>query len=313
MMTQTNMSDKYDNEIIERKPRVYQLEIKEIWTPNLAIAKYNVDMNRFRRINISKPDPEEIEYDRYIDYISPLAKYLNNVFDFYDRIVFSPNNLKEILKPGDIIQTDYIYKDRLFKLNENVTFFIFEAYKTLYPKILVGKVTKLIFDTLYDNIRPHDRLFSKIYVILRAAEVSFRGLGDIWNLLDFRDKERYYNDINTITYNLERDYIEFIKNFFIYHFPFDNLITQRMFDNETITKLLDNLELLRMMKKEKRIKGEDKREKIKYILEIKLPKGGDVYKDFEIFKKGVIESLGGDHPLIKAYFNSIKGITYNGN
>ncbi len=32
-------------------------------------------------------------------------------------------------------------------------------------------------------------------------------------------------------------------------------------------------------------------------------KGGDAYKDFETFKKGVIESLGGDHPLIKAYLN----------
>ena len=306
------MSDEYDKEIIEKKPRVYQLEIKEIWTPNLAIAKYNVDENRFKRISISE-DPEEKEYREYEDYIFPLTRYFNNVFDFYDRVIFSPNNLKEIMKPGDIIQTDYIYKDKLFKLNENVTLFIFEAYKALYPKILVGKVTKLIFDTLYDNIRPHDRLFSKIYTILRAADVSFRGLGDIWKFLDFEDKERYYNGINTITYNLERDYIEYIKNFFINHFPFDNLITQEMFDNETITKLLDNLEPLRTMKKAKRIKGQDKREKIKYILEIKPPKGGDIYKDFEIFKRGIIESLGGDHPLIKAYLNSIKGLTYNGN
>ena len=309
MMTQTNMSDEYDKEIIERKPRVFQLEIKEVWTPNLVIARYNINRNRSKKIYISEPDPEDIEYDRYINYIAPLTKYLNNVFDFYDRVIFSPNNLKEILKPGDIIQTDYLYRDKIFKLNENTTLFIFEAYKTIYPKILVGKVTKLIFDTLYNNIRPHDRLFSKIYMILRAAEISFRGLGDIWNFLDFEDKERYYNDINTIMYNLERDYIEYIKNFFIHHFPFDNLITQEMFDNETITKLLDNLEILRMMKKEKRIKGQDRKEKIKYILEIKLPKGGDVYKDFEIFKRGVIESLGGNHPLIKAYFNSIIKLT----
>jgi hypothetical protein len=287
----------------------YRLEIKEIWTPNLVIARYNINRNRSKKIYISEPDPEDIEYDRYIDYIAPLTKYLNNVFDFYDRVIFSPNNLKEILKPGDIIQTDYLYRDKPFKLNENTTLFIFEAHKIIYPKILVGKITKLIFDTLYDNIRPHDRLFSKIYTILRAADISFRGLGDIWNFLDFEDKERYYNDINTIMYNLERDYIEYIKNFFIHHFPFDNLITQEMFDNETITKLLDNLEPLRMMKKAKRIKGEDKRVKIKYILEIKPLKGGDVYKDFEIFKKGVIESLGGDHPLIKAYFNSIIKLT----
>ena len=308
MMTQTNISDEYDNEIIERKPRVYQLEVKEIWTPNLAIAKYNIDESRFKRISINE-DPEEKEYRDYEDYISPLTKYLNNVFDFYDRVIFSSNNLKEIMKPGDTIQTDYLYRDKIFKLNENVTLFIFEAYKTLYPKILVGKVKKLIFDTLYDNIRPHDRLFSKIYVILRAADVSFRGLGDIWNFLDFEDAERYYNDINTITYNLERDYIEYIKNFFIHHFPFDNLITQEMFDNETIIKLLDNLEPLRMMKKAKRIKGKDKREKIKYILDIKPLKGGDVYKDFELFKKQAMIALGGDHPLIKAYFNSIIKLT----
>ena len=287
----------------------YRLEIKEIWTPNLVIARYNINRNRSKKIYISEPDPEDIEYDRYIDYIAPLTKYLNNVFDFYDRVIFSPNNLKEILKPGDIIQTDYLYRDKPFKLNENTTLFIFEAHKIIYPKILVGKVTKLIFDTLYDNIRPHDRLFSKIYTILRAADISFRGLGDIWNFLDFEDKERYYNDINTIMYNLERDYIEYIKNFFIHHFPFDNLITQEMFDNETITKLLDNLEPLRMMKKAKRIKGEDKRVKIKYILEIKPLKGGDVYKDFEIFKKNAMMALGGDHPLIKAYFNSIIKLT----
>ena len=308
MMTQIDMSDEYDNEIIERKPRVYQLEIKEIWTPNLAIAKYNVDESRFKRISISE-DPEEVEYDKYRDYIFPLTRYLNNISNFYDRVIFSSNNLKEIIKPGDIIQTDYIYKESPFRLNENITLFIFEAYKTLYPKILVGKVTKLIFDTLYDNIRPHDRLFSKIYTILRAADVSFRGLGNIWNYLSFDDRARYYNDINTIIYNLESDYIEYIKNFFIHHFPFDNLITQEMFDNETITKLLDNLGPLRMMKKAKRIKGKDKREKIKYILEIKPPKGGDIYKDFAEFKNKVIGALTGDHPLIKAYFNSMIKLT----
>ena len=308
MMTKINISDEYDNKIIERKPRVYQLEIKEIWTPNLAIAKYNVDENRFKRISLNE-DPEEKEYNEYIDYIAPLTKYLNNIFGFYDRVILSSNNLKEIIKPRDIIQTDYIYKDRLFKLNENVTLFIFEAYKALYPKILIGKVTKLIFDTLYNNIRPHDRLFSKIYAILRAAEVSFRGLGNIWNSLSFDDREGYYNDINTIIYNLEGDYIGYIKNFFIHHFLFDNIITPEMFDNETITKLLDNLEPLRMMKKAKRIKGEDKREKIKYILDIKPLKGGDIYKDFELFKKQVMMALGGDHPLIKAYFNSMIKLT----
>ena len=82
-----------------------------------------------------------------------------------------------------------------------------------------------------------------------------------------------------------------------------------MFDNETITKLLDNLEPLRMMKKAKRIKGEDKREKIKYILDIKPLKGGDIYKDFELFKKQVMMALGGDHLLIKAYFNSMIKLT----
>ena len=107
MMTQTDISDEYDNDIIERKPRVYQLEIKEIWTPNLAIAKYNVDENRFKRISLNE-DPEEKEYNEYIDYIAPLTKYLNNIFGFYDRVILSSNNLKEIIKPRDIIQTDYI-------------------------------------------------------------------------------------------------------------------------------------------------------------------------------------------------------------
>lgn len=304
MMTQTNISDEYDNEMIERKPRVYQLEIKEIWTPIFVIAKYNVDENKFKRISISGEDPEKEEYNEYEDYIFPLIKYLNNIVDFYDRVILSSNNLKEFMKPGDIIQTDFIYKDSPFKLNENVTIFIFDAYKILYPKILVKKVKKLIFDTVYENIRPLDRLFFKIYVILRAADISFRGLGNIWNFLDFRDKEKYYDDINTITYNLEGDYIEYIRNFFIHHFPFDNLIVKDMFDNETITTLIDNLEPLRMMKKVKRIK-----KKTKYILDIKPLKGGDIYKDFAEFKEKAIKALGGDHPLIKAYLNSIKRFT----
>ncbi len=87
MMTQMDMSDEYDNEIIERKPRVYQLEIKEIWTPNLAIAKYNVDENRFRRIDINE-DPEKEEYDKYIQYISSLTEYFNNIFNFHLPFLF---------------------------------------------------------------------------------------------------------------------------------------------------------------------------------------------------------------------------------
>ncbi len=85
MMTQMDMSDEYDNEIIERKPRVYQLEVKEIWTPNLAIAKYNVNESKFNEVYLDV-DPEEVEYDKYLKYKSSLAKYFNNTFDFYDRL-----------------------------------------------------------------------------------------------------------------------------------------------------------------------------------------------------------------------------------
>jgi hypothetical protein len=312
-MTQTNISDEYDNEIIERKPRVYQLEIKEIWTPNLAIAKYNIDESRFKRISINE-DPEKKEYDEYIDYISPLTKYLNNVFDFYDRVIFSSNNLKEILKPGDIIKTEYPYYERPYKLNENVTLFIFKAYEALYPRILVKNIVESIFDPLSNLIKPGDGLFFTIYILLRSADVSFRELKNVWNFMLHRDEIKYSNEINTINNNFEKyiNYIEFVKNFLIHHFPFDNYnIPKDIFDNKTIANLIDNLEPLRIMmkkirkKERKREEDSDELEEEEYeeLLDIKLPKGGDLYKDLETFKKGVIESLGGDHPLIKAYLN----------
>jgi hypothetical protein len=307
------MSNEYDNEIIERKPRVYQLEIKEIWTPNLAIAKYNVDREKPSKYkyDIEDNDDFEKEYNEYINYIAPLEKYFNNVFDFYDIVIFSSNNLKELMKPGDIIQMDFIYRDSPFKLNENVTLFIFDAYKALYPKILVEDITKSIFDPLYNLIRPTDGLFFTTYVILRSVDVSFRELKRVWNFIFIKDFVKYSNEINTINNNLEKytNYIEFVKNFLIHHFPFDNYnIPKDVFDNKTITDLLDNLEPLRiMMKKTKKEKIDPK--KIEESFDIKLPKGGDLYKDFVEFKRKVISTLRGDHPLIKAYFNSIKGFT----
>lgn len=278
----------------------YQLEIKEIWTPNLAIAKYNYNKEKPKRFSIIGGDSDEdFEYYQNWDELVPLKEYLNNMLlDSEDCVIFSSNNLKNLLKPGDIIQTDDIYKDKPFKLNENTTLFIFQAHKALYPKILAKKVKEFIFDIIRDTKRPGDLLFFKIYTTLRSADISFKKLGDVLDSLPFDEREKYYNDISVIKYNLEKDYIEYIRNFFIHHFPFDNIITQDMFDNKTISKLLDNLEPLRMMKKVKKIKGETK-----YVLDVKIPKGGDVYKDFEEFKEKVIKDLGRDHPIIKAYLN----------
>jgi hypothetical protein len=282
------------------------LEIKEIWTPNLIIAKYNTNRNKPKRYNIiGGDDDDETEYNQTWDELSPLKEYLNNMLlDFEDCIVFSSNNLKELVKPGDIIKMDFPYYEKPYKLNENTTLFIFHAYKALYPKVLAKKVKELIFDPIRDTKRPGDLMFFKIYTTLRSADISFKKLGEVWHSLSFDDREEYYNDISAIMYNLERDYLEYIRNFFIHHFPFDNLITKDMFDKKTINKLIDNLEPLRMMKKAKKEEGETI-----YILDVKIPKGGDVYRDFETFKEKAIISLGGDHPLIKAYFNSIVKLT----
>ena len=292
-----------------------QLEIREIWTPNLVIAKYNINRKEkeSKRIYILGYDSEEIEYNEYIEYISPLKKYLNNIVDLDDRVILSSKNLKEIMKPGDIIQTEYICNNESFKLNDNTTLFIFYAHKALYPKILAEKVKPEIFDSLNDTIKPSDMLFFKIYITLRSADISFKRLRNVWDILYDRIEE-YLNDINAIKNSLENQYKEYIRNFFIHHFPFDNYITKDMFDNKTIDTLIDNLEPLRIMKKVKKKRGEiEYIEETEYILDIKLPEGNDVYKDFVTFKEKAIKSLGQDNPLIKAYFNSIKGITYNGN
>jgi hypothetical protein len=286
----------------------YQLEIKEIWTPNLVIAKYSTNKKKIRRFSIIGSDDEDDydkEYDLNWEELSSLKEYLNNMLlDYEDCVIFSSSNLKDILKPGDIIKIDYPYYERPYKLNENTTIFIFHAYKALYPAILAKKVKELIFDPIRDTKRPGDLLPFKMYTTLRSADVSFKKLGEIWYSLSFDDREKYYNDISAIMYDLERDYLEYIWNYFIHHFPFDNIITKEMFDKKTITKLLENLEPLRMMKKAKR---EDR--ETKYVLDVKIPKGGDAYKDFESFKEKAIISLGPDHPLIKAYFNSIKRLT----
>ena len=281
----------------------YQLEINEIWTPNLVIAKYSANLNKPRRISIIGRDEEddETEYNQIWGELVSLKSYLNNILsDSEDCVIFSLDNLKDLIKPGDIIKIEHPYYERPYKLNENTTLFIFYAYKVLYPKILAKKIKELIFDPINDTKRPGDLLFFKIYTTLRSADISFKKLGEVWDLISFDDRERYYNDISAIKYNLERDYLEYIRSYFIHHFLFDNLITKEMFDKKTIHKLIDNLEPLRMMKKTKKEDGE-----IKYILDIKPPKGGDVYKDFEIFKEKIMTALGGDHPLIKAYLNSM--------
>jgi hypothetical protein len=285
----------------------YQLEIKEIWTPNLVIAKYSTNLNKPKRFSIIGRDEEydETEYNQTWEELVSLKDYLNNILlDFEDCVIFSSNNLQDLLKPGDIIKMEYPYYERPYKLNENTILFIFHAYKVLYPKILAKKIKELIFDPINDTKRPGDLLLFKIYSTLRSADISFKKLDEIWNSLSFDDREKYYNDISAIRYNLSRDYLDYIRNYFIHHFPFDNIVTKDMFDKKTIYKLIENLEPLRMMKKAKKENGE-----IKYVLDVKIPKGGDAYKDFEIFKEKAMIALGGDHPLIKAYFNSMIKLT----
>jgi hypothetical protein len=301
-MTQNNTMNEYDNKLVEREPQMYQLEIKDIWTPNLAIAKYLFKPKRKFSI-ITDPDEEEYlkEDNEYTKILISLKDYLNNIVELEDRVILSSTNLKETLKPGDIIKTDFVYDDRPFKLNDNTTLFIFYAYKALYPKILVKKVKVSIFDPIFESIRPGDLLFFKIYAILRSADISFKALKNVWNYLSFDERQEYLNDISAITINLDKHYKEYIKNFFVYHFPFDEfngLITKDIFDIKTILTLLDHLEPLRIIMKEKKIKGETK-----YVFDVKPQKGWNVFKDFELFKENVIKALGGNHPLIKAYFN----------
>ncbi len=116
----------------------YQLEIKEIWTPNLVIAKYSTNLNKTKRFNIigGNDEDDEIEYSQTWDELVTLKEYLNNMLlDPEDCVIFSSNNLQDLMKPGDIITTEYPYYERPYKLNENTTLFIFHAYKVLYLAI----------------------------------------------------------------------------------------------------------------------------------------------------------------------------------
>ncbi len=134
-------------------------------------------------------------------------------------------------------------------------FLYFMHIKHYTPKYWTKKIKELIFDPINDTKRPGDLLFFKIYVTLRSADISFKKLSEVFYSLSFDDRERYYDEISAIKYNLERDYLDYIRSYFIHHFPFDNIVTKEMFDKKTINNLIENLEPLRMMKKAKKEDG----------------------------------------------------------
>ncbi len=83
----------------------YQLEIIDLWTPNLAIAKYSSDTglsileNWFLDIEYDNILHEYTYGDKYYKHLAELnqlKKYLNNVLsDIHYRVLFSPNDLRE--------------------------------------------------------------------------------------------------------------------------------------------------------------------------------------------------------------------------
>jgi len=306
MMTQNDTMNEYDNEIIEREPIIYQLEIKEIWTPNLVIAKYNSNEEISYEYDIIDINDERKEYNEYKNLRKNLIDYFENILDFYDKAIFSSKNLKEIIKPRDIIQTKYLYHNMPFNLNENTTLFLFDAYKIIYPEKWIENIKKSLFDYLNNIIDLPEKPFFSIYITLRFAEISYKNLKHEIDYVFVSKKDRYSNDVNIIKSNLERDYKEYIYNFFMRHFPFSKFpfISKDSFDIKTITNLFNKLIPLNMMKKEKTKKLDTEE-----ILNIKLLKGKDLYKDFIAFKEKALKSLGRDHPLIKAYFQYLLKFT----
>jgi hypothetical protein len=108
----------------------YQLEIIDLWTPNLAIAKYSNDTG----LSILEDWFLDIEYDelfhesrygeKYYKHLAELDQlkiYLNNVLsDIHYRVLFSPNDLREIIKPGDIIKLEEHIGNKPFNIRDNV-------------------------------------------------------------------------------------------------------------------------------------------------------------------------------------------------
>jgi len=207
----------------------YQLEIIDLWTPNLAITKYSSDTGLsiledwFLDIEYNEFSREYEYGDKYYKHLAELnklKKYLNNVLsDIYYRVLFSPNDLKEIMKPGDIIKLEEYISDKPFNIKDDVRIYSFHAYYSLYPKELLKKVVPEIFDSLYATTK--DDSHFKIYITLRSAEVSFKMLklllDSASSYLEFKyfnEKNKYSNEIETIKANLNKYEEEYIKNSF---------------------------------------------------------------------------------------------------
>jgi hypothetical protein len=287
---------------INSKIENYQLEIIDLWTPNLAIAKYSNDTG----LSILEDWFLDIEYDeifheyrygdkyyKHLAELDQLKKYLNNVLsDIHYRVLFSPNDLREIIKPDDIIKLEEYISNKPFNIKDNVKIYSFHAYYSLYPKVLLKKVVPEIFYPLYINIKPKDELHFRIYVTLRSAEISFKMLKPLLDSASWYLEDRYSNEIETIKANLNMHEEEYIKKFFLHHFKFDQYLSRDLLKDEIILDLFKKLESLKFTKSKKK-KGNkkylyefDEEEDDEDLLDVKLPKS-DVYKDFETFKKRV--------------------------
>jgi hypothetical protein len=277
----------------------YQLEIIDLWTPNLAIAKYSNDIG----LSILEDWFLDIEYDeilhkyrygdkyyKHLAELDQLKKYLNNVLsDIHYRVLFSPNDLREIIKPGDIIKLEEYIGNEPFNIKDNVRIYSFHAYYSLYPKVLLKKMIPEIFYPLYINIEFGDELHFRIYVTLRSAEVSFKMLKPLLDSASRYLEDEYSNEIETIKANLNKHEEEYIKKFFLHHFKFDQYLNRDLLKDEIILDLFKRLESLKFTKSKKKKRNkkdlyEFDEEDDEDLLDVKLPKG-DVYKDFETFKK----------------------------
>jgi len=216
---------------IDSKIENYQLEIIDLWTPNLTIAKYSSDTG----LSILEDWFLDIEYDefsrkydfsnkyyKHLAELNQLKKYLNNVLsDIYYRVLFSPNDLSKIMKPGDIIKLEKYIGNKPFNVKDNVRIYPFHAYYSLYPKELLKKAIPEIFYPLYIATEFRDEPYFRIYVTLRSAEVSFKMLKP---LLDSASRylegiysngeDKYSNEIETIKANLNKHEEKYVKNSF---------------------------------------------------------------------------------------------------
>jgi len=288
----------------------YQLEIIDFWTPNLAIAKYSNDTglsileNWFLDIEYDYIRHERIYGDKYYKHLAELdqlKEYLNNVLsDIYYRVLFSPNDLREIMKPGDIIKLEEYIGDKPFNIKDNVRIYSFHAYYSLYPKELLKKMIPEMFYLLYINIESKDEPHFRIYVTLRSAEVSFKMLKPLLDSasrhLSWYLKDEYSNDIETIKANLNKYEEEYIKKFFFHHFKSDQYLNKDLLKDDIILNLYKSLKGLKFTKSKKKKRNNkdlykfDEEEDDEDLLDVKLPKG-DVYKDFETFKKRLSDIL----------------------